>query len=87
MGASAARRVLSARAMVNPRVSRWLAEAADVSTRAQAVEMQRRLGVIIAREPALANELQGVYHALEQRLNPSLAAEPQTEGDQNEQQQ
>jgi hypothetical protein len=84
MGASAARRLLSARAMVNPRVSRWLAEAADISTERQAKEATRKLGVIIAREPAIAHELKPVYEALQQRLftpNPMpLAAEPQTEG-------
>jgi hypothetical protein len=86
MGTSAARRVLSARAMVNPRVSMWLADAADVQTRQQAQDMTRRLGVIIAREPALAHELQGVYQMLEQRLAMPLAAEPKGEGDQNDQQ-
>lgn len=85
MGASAARRVLSARAMVNPRVSMWLADAADVTTRAQAQEMTRRLGVIIAREPALAHELQGIYQTLQQRLAAPLAAEPEAEGNEDDQ--
>lgn len=89
MGASATRRVLSARAMVNPRVSRWLAEAADVSTERQAKEATRKLGVIIAREPAIANELQPIYAAFQQRLSQPtalpLAAEPQADGEQNEQ--
>ena len=88
MGASAARRILSARAMVNPRVSRWLAEAANVSTPKQAQEAVRRLGVIITREPALAQELQPIYGALQQRLSAPvtlpLAAEPGGEGN-NEQ--
>jgi hypothetical protein len=87
MMASAARRVLSARAMVNPRVSRWLAEAADVATERQAKEATRKLGVIIAREPALANELQPVYQALQQRLSGTampLAANPQTNGEDND---
>lgn len=84
MGASAVRRVLSARAMVNPRVSRWLAESADVSTPAQAKEATRKLGVIIAREPALANELQPIYEMLQQRLTMPLAAEPQPEGEDDE---
>jgi hypothetical protein len=53
MGVSATRRVLSARAMVNPRVSRWLAESVSASTPAQAKEATRKLGVIIAREPAI----------------------------------
>lgn len=80
MMASAGRRVLSARAMVNPRVSRWLAEAADVSTERQAKEATRKLGVIIGREPALARELQPIYDSLQQRLTMPLAANSQPEG-------
>lgn len=83
MGASAARRVLSARAMVNPRVSRWLAQSADASTPQQAQEAIRRLGLIISREPALANELQPIYDMLNQRVTPRLAAD-QPEGGNNE---
>jgi hypothetical protein len=82
MGASAARRVLSARAMVNPRVSRWLAEAADVSSPEQAAQSVRKLGVIIAREPALAHELRPIQEMLTQRITQPLAAQS---GDQNEQ--
>lgn len=84
MGGSAARRILSARAMVNPRVSRWLAEGADVSTKRQAEEATRKLGVIIAREPALAHELQPIHAFLTQRLSQPLAAEPQAEGEDDE---
>jgi hypothetical protein len=87
MGVSAVRRVLSARAMVNPRVSRWLAEAADASTPAQAKEATRKLGVTIAREPAIAHELQPVYQFLQNRLELPLAASPdQPESANNEQQ-
>jgi hypothetical protein len=74
MGASATRRVLSARAMVNPAVSRWLAESVSASTPAQAKEATRKLGVIIAREPALAHELQPIYALLENKLAVPLAA-------------
>lgn len=81
MGASAARRVLSARAMVNPRVSMWLADAANVGTQQQAQEMTRRLSVIIAREPVLAQELQPIYQMLEQRLATPLAANPEPQRD------
>jgi hypothetical protein len=82
MGASAARRVLSARAMVNPRVSRWLAESANAETPAQVQAATRRLGVIIAREPALAHELQPVYAFLENKLAvPLPAAEKRGGGD------
>lgn len=86
MFGSATRRVLSARAMVNPRVSRWLAEAADVSTHRQAKETTRKLGVIIAREPALAQELQPLYQSLQQRLTMPLAADSGSERNQDEQQ-
>jgi hypothetical protein len=82
MGASAARRVLSARAMVNPRVSRWLAESVSATTPAQAKEATRKLGVIIAREPALAHELQPIYALLENKLEvPLTAAEKRGGGD------
>lgn len=79
-------KVLSARAMVNPRVSRWLAESADVATQAQAKEQVRKLGVIIAREPVIANELKPIYDALQHRLDLPLAADPnQSGGSDNEQ--
>jgi hypothetical protein len=74
MGASATRRVLSARAMVNPRVSRWLAESAGASTPAQVKEATRKLGVIVAREPAIAHELRPIYQMLENKLEVPLAA-------------
>jgi hypothetical protein len=80
MGASATRRVLSARAMVNPRVSRWLAESADASTPAQAKEAVRKLSVIIAREPAISHELRPIYDMLENRLALPLAADPNKSG-------
>lgn len=85
MGASALKRTLSARAMVNPRVSMWLADAANVGSKAQAQQSLKRLGTIIAREPAIANELQPVYSFLEQRLTQPLAAQPGAEGQQNDQ--
>jgi hypothetical protein len=85
MGGSAARRVLSARAMVNPKVSMWLADTADVATTKQAANQVRKLGVIISREPALANELKPVYAWLQNRLELPLAAQPQSEGQQQQQ--
>lgn len=85
MGASAGRRVLSARALVNPRVSLWLARAADISSEAQAREATRKLGVIIGREQAVAGELKPIYDFLQQRLTGQLAAEPKPEGGDNEQ--
>jgi hypothetical protein len=81
MGASAARKVLSARAMVNPRVSRWLADTANVQTRQQAAAAVRRLGSIIAREPALAHELQPIYDSLTSRVTQPLAAQPSGQDD------
>lgn len=81
MGASAARKVLSARAMVNPRVSRWLADTVNVQTRQQAAAAVRRLGSIIAREPALAHELQPIYDSLTSRVTQPLAAQPSGQDD------
>ena len=87
MAAAKGGKVLSARAMVNPRVSRWLAEFADVSTPQQAQQATRKLGVIIAREPALARELQPVYAFLNDRVALPLAANPDQSGGGNDQQQ
>jgi hypothetical protein len=75
MAASAARKVLSARAMVNPRVSMWLAQAADVSTPAQAKQAVKGLSLIISREPALAQELSPIRDYLDQQVTQRLAAE------------
>ncbi len=86
MGASAFRRVLSARAMVNPRVTRWLAQAADVNSPRAAAESVRKLGLVISREPALANELTPIYDFLQGRVSQPLAAQPQTEGGNGENQ-
>ena len=69
--------------MVNPRVSRWLAESADASTPAQAKEAIRKLGVIIAREPAIAHELRPIYDMLEHRLETPLTAAPEQSGGSN----
>jgi hypothetical protein len=85
MGASAFRRVLSARAMVNPRVSKWLAEAADVSTPSQAKQAVKGLSLVISREPALARELTPIRDFLDQRVTQLLAAQPNPD-DQNQQQ-
>jgi len=84
MAASAGRHVLSARAMVNPRVSMWLADTANVATKGQAQQQLRKLGTIISREPALAHELQPVYNFLNERLAMPLAAQPNAEGQQND---
>jgi hypothetical protein len=85
-GIGVGRKVLSARAMVNPRVSRWLAESAQASTPAQAKEATRKLSVIIAREPAISHELKPIYDMLENRLQLPLAANPdQSGGADNEQ--
>ncbi len=89
-GAGDVRNILSARAMVNPRVSRWLADVANVNNRSQAHAALRKLSVVISREPALASELTPLYarisRALSQPMEMPLAAQPQTEGDQNDQQ-
>jgi hypothetical protein len=70
------RNVLSARAMVNPRVSAWLAQAANVATPSQAQNAVRGLTLVISREPALAQELTPVRDFLDQRVTQLLAAEP-----------
>jgi hypothetical protein len=71
-----ARSILSARAMVNPRVSMWLAQAADVSTPSQAKQAVKGLSLVISREPALARELAPVRDFLDQRVTQLLAANP-----------
>jgi hypothetical protein len=82
-GAQTARNVLSARAMVNPRVSQWLAQAADVSTPSQAQQAVKGLSLVISREPALAHELTPIRDFLDQRVTQLLAAQPnQQEGGQ-----
>lgn len=78
------RRAVSARALMNPRVTRWMADAADVSSEREAKELTQRLGGIIAREPMVANDLQPFYEFLTQRLSQPLAAEPQAEGEDDE---
>jgi hypothetical protein len=81
-GGREVRRVLSARAMTNPRVARWLAQTADVSSAKAAQEQVRKLAVIMAREPAIANDLQPLYQMINERITQPLAAQS---GDQNEQ--
>lgn len=55
---------LSARALMSPRVSAWLADVASATTPAQIQRLSNRLGVIAAREPALAGELTRLQQAL-----------------------
>lgn len=74
-------RALSARSLMSPRVSRWLAETADVNTPAQAQIAYRRLGTIIAREPTLASELQPLHRWLTEAVNPAPALAGEGEGD------
>lgn len=73
---AAGRTLLSARAMVNPRVSMWLAQAASVSTPSQAKQAVKGLSLVISREPALARELAPVRDFLDQRVTQLLAASP-----------
>lgn len=65
---------LSARALMSPRVSTWLADVANATTGAQIQALGRRLGVIAAREPALANELVPLQQALSGQARVPLAA-------------
>jgi hypothetical protein len=85
MVASAVRNGLSARAIMSPRVARWLAEAADVHTPTQAQQAVRRLGVIAAREPALAVELNPLQAYLQKQLAAPAMASPDVEGGNDEQ--
>jgi hypothetical protein len=73
-------RVLSARAMTNPRVARWLAQTVNISSHKAAQESVRKLSLIIAREPAVAQELKPIYQFLEGRLERPLAADPKQSG-------
>jgi hypothetical protein len=75
-------KLLSARAMVNPRVSMWLADAAKVSTPSQAKQAVKGLSLVISREPALANELAPIRDFLDQRVTQLLAAQPDGQGGQ-----
>jgi hypothetical protein len=83
-GAQVANNILSARAMVNPRVTQWLAQAADVSTPSQAQQAVKGLSLVISREPALAQELTPIRDFLDQRVTQLLAAKPASE-DKNQQ--
>jgi hypothetical protein len=77
MAAQAGRRALSARALMSPRVSNWLAQTANVNTPAQAQNALRRLGTVIAREPELSVELTPVHRWLTEALtSPAAASEP-----------
>jgi hypothetical protein len=78
----AGKTLLSARAMVNPRVSAWLAQAADVSTPSQAKQAVRGLSLVISREPALARELTPIRDFLDQRVTQLLAAQPDNQNQQ-----
>jgi hypothetical protein len=87
---SAGKTVLSAKAMVNPKVSRWLADAAQVTNRTQAHTAMRKLSVIISRDPALSSELQPVYDrisaAFSAPMEMPLAAQPNDQATGNQQQ-
>lgn len=75
MAAGAVRKMLSARAMMNPETSRWLAQAVNVNTQAQAEAAVKRLGTIINRQPALAGELTPIHQFLTQQLRPAMASD------------
>jgi hypothetical protein len=82
----AVRRQLSARALMSPRVTNWLLRASNVNTPRQAQEVVRSLGTVIAREPALANELTPIQRFLSDRVSPAAAASnPEQGGADNEQ--
>jgi hypothetical protein len=72
--------------MVNPRVSQWLAQAANVSTPSQAQQAVKGLSLVISREPALAHELTPIRDFLDQRVGELLAAKPAAPDQQDNQQ-
>jgi len=61
-------RNLQARTLMNPAVSRWLADMPDANTSRQMAEHLARLGTIIARNPDLAEELQPVKDKLQKTV-------------------
>jgi hypothetical protein len=74
VGAKAGINNLSARALMSPRVSNWLADVAQATTPRQIEALSRRLGVIAGREPALASELTQLQQALTGQVRaPALA--------------
>ena len=75
-------RTLSARALMSPRISNWLADVANATTPRQIEVLSRRLGVIAAREPALAAELTPLQQALSGQVTPMPLAASDTEAEQ-----
>lgn len=80
---SAIRRTLSAKALMNPRVTNWLLRAANTNTPQQAREVTRQLGNVIAREPSLAGELEPLNRYLTQALQRPVAAS-EADGEQDD---
>lgn len=74
---------LSARALMRPAVTRWLERVSEVRTPQDARRVVDSLGVVIAREPALANELQPMQAWLQQAV--TAPARSETPGGDNEQ--
>jgi hypothetical protein len=64
---------LRAKSLMNPRVSAWLADVARAATPAQMNERVRKLGVIIAREPSLRDELEPLKKKLDSVFGPTQA--------------
>lgn len=75
-------RNLSARALMSPRISNWLASMVQATTPGQITALSRRLGVIAAREPALAGELAPIQQALGGQAKPVPLAASETEAEQ-----
>jgi hypothetical protein len=70
---------LSARALMSPRVSAWLADVSQATTPAQVQRLANRLGVIASREPALAAELGPLQQILSGQVKPQPL--PASEGE------
>jgi hypothetical protein len=81
MGVSAIRKGLSAKALMNPRLTRWMAQSVEASTPKDVAEAADRLRLVIDREPALVVEMEPVYELLTRSLEMPLAADPNAQRD------
>lgn len=80
----AARNILSARALMSPKISHWLRTAPATSQPAAINAHFQKLGAIAAQEPALAGDIQSIQKAIMDAARNSpgkLAAEDQPKGD------
>jgi hypothetical protein len=74
----AARNILTAKALMSPKITRWIATAPSTTSPAAINQHFQRLGAIAAQEPALAGDIQAIQKALYDAASQSpgkLAAE------------